>query len=170
MCRFVIADTHFGHENIIRYCNRPFESAEQMDMALISNWNNIVRKDDLVWVLGDFVLESKDYTKFIIKSLNGRKKLVLGNHDRYKQAFYMECGFEFVSPYPVLIDNFIILSHSPLEFLNENCPFFNIYGHVHNDSRYADLTKSGACVSIERTEYKPIELDELKNRWRLQYE
>lgn len=164
MRRFVIADTHFGHENVIRYCDRPFESVEQMDKVLISNWNNIVRKDDLVWVLGDFVIGSKDYTKYIIKSLNGRKKLVLGNHDRYKQAFYTECGFEFVSPYPVLIDNFIILSHAPLEFLNENCPFFNIYGHVHNDQRYADLTSNSACVSVERIGYKPIDLEGLKDK------
>ena len=97
--------------------------------------------------------------KSIIKSLRGRKRLILGNHDRYSQELYREAGFEFVSPYPILIENFIILSHAPLEFLNENCPFFNIYGHVHNDPRYLYLTKRGACVSIERTEYKPIELD-----------
>lgn len=167
MKTFVIADTHFGHENIIQYCNRPFESAAEMDKALITNWNNTVSNDDIVWMLGDFAPSSKDYTKSIIKSLRGRKRLILGNHDRYSQEWYREAGFEFVSLYPILIENFIILSHAPLEFLNENCPFFNIYGHVHNDSRYLDLTKISACVSIERTEYKPIELDELKSRWRL---
>lgn len=170
MKTFVIADPHFGHENIIRYCNRPFESATEMDKALIDNWNKTVSNADIIWVLGDFALASRDYTKSIIKSLRGRKRLILGNHDRYSQEWYREAGFEFVSPYPILIENYIILSHAPLEFLNENCPFFNIYGHVHNDPRYLDLTKNGACVSIERTEYKPIELEELKNKWRLQYE
>lgn len=156
MRRFVIADTHFGHENIIRYCDRPFESVEQMDEALISNWNKKVQHDDIIWVLGDFALGSKDYTKSIIKSLNGRKRLVLGNHDRYKQSFYMECGFEFVSPYPVLIEDFIILSHAPIELLSEDCLFFNIYGHVHNDPRYVDMTDSSACVSVERIGYAPM--------------
>lgn len=170
MKTFVIADPHFGHKNIIQYCNRPFESTSEMDKALIDNWNKTVSNDDIIWVLGDFALASRDYTKSIIKSLRGRKRLILGNHDRYSQEWYREAGFEFVSPYPILIENFIILSHAPLEFLNENCPFFNIYGHVHNDPRYLDLTKNGACVSIERTEYKPIELEELKNKWRLQYE
>ena len=170
MKTFVIADPHFGHENIIQYCNRPFESVSEMDNAIIDNWNKTVSNDDLIWVLGDFALASRDYTKSIIKSLRGRKRLILGNHDRYSQEWYREAGFEFVSPYPVLIENFIILSHAPLEFLNKNCPFFNIYGHVHNDPRYLDLTKSGACVSVDRTEYKPIELEELKNKWRLQYE
>lgn len=159
MKTFVIADTHFGHENIIRYCNRSFESVSEMDKTLIDNWNKTVSNDDIIWVLGDFALASRDYTKSIIKSLRGRKRLILGNHDRYSQEWYREVGFEFVSPYPILIKNYIVLSHAPLEFLNENCPFFNIYGHVHNDPRYLDLTKSGVCVSIERIEYKPIELD-----------
>lgn len=161
MKTFVIADTHFGHENIIRYCNRPFESVSEMDKTLIDNWNKTVSNDDIIWVLGDFALASRDYTKSIIKSLRGRKRLILGNHDRYSQEWYREVGFEFVSPYPILIKNYIVLSHAPLEFLNENCPFFNIYGHVHNDPRYLDLTKSGVCVSIERIEYKPIELDRI---------
>lgn len=156
MHRFVIADTHFGHENIIRYCDRPFESVEQMDEALISNWNNRVRNDDIVWVLGDFALGSKDYVKSITKKLNGRKKLILGNHDRYRESFYRDCGFEFVSPYPVLIEDFIILSHAPIELLSEDCLFFNIYGHVHNDPRYVDMTDSSACVSVERIGYAPM--------------
>lgn len=161
MKTFVIADPHFGHENIIRYCNRPFVSAAEMDRSIIDNWNKTVSNDDIIWVLGDFALASRDYTKSIIKSLRGRKRLILGNHDRYSQTWYEEAGFEFVSPYPILKENYIVLSHAPLEFLNENCPFFNIYGHVHNDPRYLNLTKSGACVSMERIGYRPIELDRI---------
>ena len=175
MKTFGIADPHFGHENIIRYCNRPFESAAEMDKAIIDNWNNTVSNDDLVWVLGDFALASRDYTKFIIKSLKGRKRLILGNHDRHNPEWYKEAGFEFISPYPIIIHDFIVLSHAPLEFLNENCTFFNIYGHVHNDSRYEDVTYNGGCVCVERTEYKPMDMDWIRtgvekiknneNRW-----
>lgn len=175
MKTFVIADPHFGHKNIIQYCNRPFESVSEMDKALIDNWNKTVSNDDIIWVLGDFALASRDYTKSIIKSLRGRKRLILGNHDRYSQEWYREAGFEFVSPYPILIENFIILSHAPLEFLNENFPFFNIYGHVHNDSTYEDVTYNGGCVCVERTKYKPMDMDWIriaagkikndKNRW-----
>lgn len=165
MKTFVIADPHFGHENIIRYCNRPFESVIEMDKALIDNWNKTVSNDDIVWVLGDFALSSKDYTKSIIKSLRGRKRLILGNHDRYSQKWYREVGFEFVSPYPIIIHNFVALSHAPLGFMNRNCPFFNIYGHVHDDLRYEDLTINTACVSVERIDYKPIELNEIIKKW-----
>lgn len=175
MKTFVIADPHFGHKNIIQYCNRPFESVSEMDKALIDNWNKTVSNDDIIWVLGDFALTSRDYTKSIIKSLRGRKRLILGNHDRYSQVWYQEAGFEFVSPYPIIIHDFIVLSHAPLEFLNENCPFFNIYGHVHNDPRYEDVTYNGGCVCAERTEYKPMDMDWIRtgvekirnneNRW-----
>lgn len=69
MKTFVIADPHFGHKNIIRYCNRLFKSVAEMDKALIDNWNKTVSNDDFVWVLGDFTLAYRDYTKSIIKSL-----------------------------------------------------------------------------------------------------
>ena len=51
---FFIADTHFGGENIRRYENRPFETAEKMDEKLIENWNRVVEVEDTVYVLGDF--------------------------------------------------------------------------------------------------------------------
>lgn len=165
MKTFVIADTHFGHENIIQYCNRPFESAAEMDKALIDNWNNTISNDDIIWVLGDFALSSKEYAKSIIKSLRGRKRLVLGNHDRYSQEWYREAGFEFVSPYPVIIQELFILSHAPLQYHIDRYPCYNIYGHVHDDKKYQTFTHNTACVSVERIGYKPIELNEIMQRW-----
>lgn len=166
MRRFFIADTHFGHENIIKYCNRPFKSTTEMNRVLIDNWNRTVKDEDIVWMLGDFAFGSKDYIKSITSQLNGRKKLILGNHDRHKIPFYEECGFNFVSRYPILVDKTIILSHAPIEFLNENCPFFNIHGHVHDNPAFSDISKTSACVSVERINYKPIEFEELKRKWK----
>jgi calcineurin-like phosphoesterase family protein len=57
---FVIADTHFGHENIIKYESRPFKNTEEMNQALIKNWNSVVGEKDIVYFLGDFALCSKE--------------------------------------------------------------------------------------------------------------
>jgi calcineurin-like phosphoesterase family protein len=77
---FFTSDHHFSHTNIIRYCNRPFASAEEMNLELISRWNQTVSPDDTVYYLGDFSL-SLDAVENITPQLNGRKLLVMGNHD-----------------------------------------------------------------------------------------
>lgn len=155
---FVIADTHFGHENIIKYCNRPFQSAEEMNKALIKNWNSVVGKEDKVYMLGDFCLSgNKKVIESYVRQLNGQKSLIIGNHDRLSVKKYYECGFEFVSKYPIIIKNFVILSHAPM-FINDNCFYFNIYGHVHDSSAYETRTKQSWCVSVERQDYRPAEL------------
>ena len=66
---FIISDTHFGHKNIIKYCNRPFEDTEAMDKALIKNWNEMVSNKDLVIHLGDVALCGKErFRQIIVKN------------------------------------------------------------------------------------------------------
>lgn len=164
MKRFVIADTHFGHENIIKYCNRPFFNAIEMDEYIIQKWNSVVGKNDVVWFLGDFALTSKERTIEIGQKLQGNKRMVLGNHDHFSEQVYKDAGFNFVSKWPVLIDDCIVLSHAPIKMASENAPFFNIFGHVHDNLEYPSLSKTGACVSIERLGYLPIEIEEVLAR------
>lgn len=75
---FIIADTHFGHKNIIKYCNRPFKTIEEMDETLIKNWNEVVSKEDTVLHLGDVFLCGKEKAKQIMSRLNGKKILIKG--------------------------------------------------------------------------------------------
>ena len=156
---FVISDTHFGHENIIKYCNRPFPSIEEMDKALIKNWNETISNSDTVIHLGDVGFGSKEYIKDIISQLNGKKILIKGNHDNYSDDFYREAGFTYVSKFPIIWggtpenNGFYMMSHAPL-LLSETTPYFNFYGHVHNDSKYLDNPTS-KCVSVERIGYRP---------------
>lgn len=82
MNRFFTSDTHFGHSNIIRYCDRPFANFEEMDAALVENWNHVVGDTDVVYHLGDVAMGASDRWDEILKSLNGYKVLVTGNHDR----------------------------------------------------------------------------------------
>ncbi|MDQ6909338.1 MAG: metallophosphoesterase [Actinomycetota bacterium] len=82
MTTWFTADLHLGHANIIRYCNRPFANADDMDDELIDGWNAVVADDDTVWVLGDVALGRIDHTLSLVGRLRGRKILLAGNHDR----------------------------------------------------------------------------------------
>lgn len=77
---FFVSDTHFFHKNIIDFCNRPFSSVEEMNEAIINNWNNVVSPNDYVFHLGDFCFGGSPAWDKCLDSLNGRKFLVLGNH------------------------------------------------------------------------------------------
>ena len=157
-----IADTHFNHANIIKYCNRPFTDKEEMNHCLINNWNSVVNKNDRVFVLGDFALCGKDKIIEIGKQLNGRKTLILGNHDRGSLQTYYSAGFEMVTKYPIVFNGYI-LSHYPIYCLSRQ--FKNIYGHVHNAQEYLDITDRDICVSVERINYTPISLDEIEKKF-----
>lgn len=177
---FVTADTHFNHKNIIDYCNRPFDSVENMNRILIDNWNSVVKNDDLVLHLGDFGFGSKEELTEICKKLNGRKILIYGNHDLRKGiGFWMDCGFEKayknkeilltealgISQDFIKTDSDVVLSHYPRQIPSDK---LNIHGHIHNTP--LDSTQfsqdNHICVSIEMTDYKPINLFSIVEKWR----
>ncbi len=156
MSIFFIADLHFDDENIMNYESRPFSTAEEMNAAIIENWNRVVGKDDTVYLLGDIGNER------YISELNGIKILVKGNHDMYDSNYYRNNGFTEVYDLPVILDGFWMLSHEPL-YVNKNMPYANIYGHIHNNPNYNDYSSHGYCVSVERIGYKPVSFEKIKS-------
>lgn len=81
---FFTGDLHFGHENVLKFDNRPFTTVEEMDAELIRRRNNKVSNGDLIYVLGDMIWKtSNDDAPSLIKSLNGQIILIKGNHDRF---------------------------------------------------------------------------------------
>lgn len=80
MTTFYTSDLHFGHANIIQYCNRPYASVNEMNDALVANWNSVVGEGDIVYVLGDFAMNRGAALHWVSK-LNGSKVLIIGNHD-----------------------------------------------------------------------------------------
>ena len=152
---FFIADTHFSDERIFRYENRPFKDVEEMNAKMIENWNNKVNEDDILYLIGDVGDETK------ISQLNGRKYLIKGNHDIKDNEEYRKCGFIEVYDMPIILDDFWILSHKPL-YVNENIPYANIFGHVHNSPMYRTFSKQHYCVTVERINYSPISFEDIK--------
>ena len=134
---WIIADTHFYHENIKKFQGRPDDFNEQ----IIKNWNKLVKYDDLVIHLGDviFGLNKDEKLPSIMASLPGKKVLCRGNHDLKPAIWYMERGFDFVCDYFVSSD--IAFSHVPLTplplqtMINEQRVVkWNIHGHFHKNS------------------------------------
>jgi calcineurin-like phosphoesterase family protein len=80
MTNWFTSDHHFGHKNIIEYCNRPFDSVEEMNEALVEAWNSCVKSGDTVYYLGDFSLKNSMMEQYAPR-LNGSKILIAGNHD-----------------------------------------------------------------------------------------
>ena len=160
---WLISDTHFGHTNVIKYCNRPFESSDEMDKTIIENWNNTIKKYDKVFLLGDVSFHTKERTKEIIQSLNGYKVLIKGNHDKRSNDFWLDCGFKEVGKYPIILnvnDRDLILSHQPISVSVDKGDFFNYHGHVHNMINDYEVVYPNRykCVSVENISYKPFRL------------
>ncbi len=163
---FFIGDTHFGDSHIIDYEQRPFENVEEMDRELINRWNSIVTDDDTVFMIGDFSIYPKEKTKEICHKLKGEKILISGNHDNNSEEYYYECGFKNVYQYPIILEEFWMISHKPL-YLNKNMPYANIYGHVHGNEMYVNYSNQSFCACVERINYTPISWEQIKEKMNL---
>ena len=156
---WVVSDTHFNHENIIRYCGRPFANAEEMNLSLIDKWNSVVKPHDIVYHLGDVYIGKPDKVRGILPLLVGRKRLILGNHDNIADGI-LHKHFEKILVWRQFKDFGVTLSHIPLHegSLNDRFPI-NVHGHIHeklvDDPRYVN-------VSVEHTNYGLINLEEIK--------
>jgi len=156
---FFVADTHFSGEAIRLYENRPFPDTDEMDRALIENWNNAVSPEDTVWHLGDFGADGHEAE--ILSRLNGTVFLVKGNHDTQSNEYYRQAGFSEVYDMPILYQGFWLLSHEPL-YVNTNMPYANLFGHVHANPIYKDFSPQHVCVCVERIHYTPISFEQVK--------
>jgi calcineurin-like phosphoesterase family protein len=177
--RFVISDHHLGHTNSWEKFTlsdgsplRPFTSTEEMNETMIERHNAKVKEQDTVYFLGDVVINKK-YLE-LVKRMNGRKILVRGNHDIFKDEDYREVGFQQIHGVRVFVDKFI-LSHIPLhpDCVSERFRV-NVHGHLHAnevmswqvidedivykpDPRYL-------CVCVEQTDFTPLHFDEVEER------
>ena len=150
MSLFFTADLHFGHENILGFCKDTrcnCENIEEMNQLLINNWNQQVKDDDTVYILGDFSFLKTEMTIEIIKQLNGKKHLIKGNHDKWaKDESLIEKYFESISDYKEIYFNkkLIVLFHYPIvEWRNMHYGSWHLFGHVHGKGNY-----EGKCLDI----------------------
>ena len=149
------ADTHFGHENIIKYCDRPFKSLHRMNQVLTKNWNSRIKPDDLVIFLGDFCFRGKSKAEKYLSKLNGHITFVKGNHDSNNSL-----NTKILSLIIILGNQTFYCVHDPA---NANLKFkYNLVGHVHQNWKIQKRKNTMLInVGVDVWKYAPVSISEI---------
>ena len=179
---FFTSDLHFGHENVIRFDNRPFNTVKEMDEEMIKRWNAKVRKGDIVYVLGDFIWKAAtNEAVSIIRRLNGQIILIKGNHDRFLHNAAAKKSLAGIKDYDDICVTLedgttrrCILSHYFIPFYNgHRYQAIHLHGHSHFTEESAEevritteLNEKGYDLKIYNVgcmywNYTPVTLDEI---------
>lgn len=160
------SDTHFGHTNVIRYSNRPFRDKEEMDEAMIANWNARVQPGDIVYHLGDVFFCQEPVAMSILRRLNGQKFLIYGNHDKLiKRSERLRSMFVKCADYhEVTIEGqSIILCHYPMITWNKSHHgSWMLHGHCHGNLKYPFEAKIHDA-GVDPNNYVPLSFNDVKN-------
>lgn len=173
---FFTSDPHFFHKNIIKYCDRPWDNPTDMNEDLIYNWNEIIPKDGIVFMLGDFAMgANKRQIEKVLGQLNGKKHLIIGNHDRDVLKGYVKTMWESVNDLVKItvtddeVDNGhqpIILCHYPMiTWDGAHRGSWQLFGHVHGGLSNKGVIKHGPSqmdVGVDSHEYYPISYEDVK--------
>jgi calcineurin-like phosphoesterase family protein len=171
---WVISDTHFNHANILNFKDysgnkvRPFASVEEMNETMIERWNEVVKPGDKIYHLGDVFFGHIDWVVNNWHRLNGKKRLIVGNHDDIP-TIVKRGMFEKVDMWRMFSEFNILLTHVPVHnsTLYEKrfkkgdaiLPIKNVHGHIHSNK-----SPEGpyVCACVEHIDYRPIHIDELR--------
>lgn len=133
---FFTADTHFGHANILKLCGRPFDTVEEMNETIIKNWNDRVRGNDTVYIVGDMFFRCSD-AEAILKRLRGKKRLIVGNHDSsWIHKVDLKRYFVSVDHLLEMSDgkHMLTLCHYPLLTWKHPQRSYMVHGHMHAET------------------------------------
>jgi calcineurin-like phosphoesterase family protein len=166
MADYIISDLHLGHENIIKYCDRPFKSVDEMNNYIINQWNSVVSDEDTVYFLGDLSL--REYSKWLLL-LKGNIIFIQGNHDKPFFDKYLKSGWKSdrvtLVPTSLKIDD-VLFIHNPDHIKRAG---WVVHGHVHNKAPFISYQKKRINVSAEALDYTPVSLDEIFELIDLEY-
>jgi calcineurin-like phosphoesterase family protein len=171
---WVISDTHFGQENILKFRDSDgnlirgsrFSSAAQMNECMLDNWNSVVKPGDRVYHLGDVMMMPKDDFAKLWPKFNGSKRLIVGNHDDIP---WLASGgfFKKVQMWRMMPEFGLLLTHVPIHESglrrgapdDETAPMlFNVMGHIHHNPAPKGPYR---CVCVEQTNYTPVNIEVL---------
>lgn len=175
MTDFFTSDIHFGHTNILDYTDRPWATTEEMDEAIIAEWNATVKPQDRVFVVGDFSFRGGEATDIILSRLRGQKFLVIGNHDHSEILEHTKrWAWTRIRHTHRIGPDAIVLDHFPkLSWLGMHYGYYHLHGHCHGDLRLPESLERARIldVGIDATvkwtgSYRPVAWEEVKERLR----
>ena len=152
---FFTADEHYGHKNIIKYCNRPFKTTEEMDDEIIKRHNEVVNNDDVVVHGGDFTLKGSNQAKEYISKLKGKHIFLMGSHDKW----LLDTDYKYI--WRKRIDNqLIVVCHYAFRVWEQShYNSWNLFGHSHSK-----LESQGKQhdIGVDNNDFYPISFYNLK--------
>lgn len=151
---FFTADEHYGHKNIIKYCNRPFTSTVEMDKILIARHNSVVGKKDTVIHAGDFTLGNTLFAEAIISQLNGKHIFISGGHDKWlgknsNRLMLIKINKQLI----------VVCHYAMRVWAGNNYGSWQIYGHSHGKLNPIGLQYD---VGVDNNNFYPVSFDQLK--------
>ena len=169
---FWTSDHHFMHKNVIEYCSRPFKSIDEMNSTMIKNWNSVVAKDDIVFHVGDFCFGGMTTWNYLLDSLNGKKYLIAGNHDRsipsdkfinVQQMF----NIRIMGDDEIKDGQRITVCHYPmLSWYQSHRGSWQLYGHshgnFHNKRTGTKTSPNQLDIGVDVHDFTPIDYNEVK--------
>lgn len=152
---FFSADCHFNHANIIKYCNRPFKTIEDMNETIVCNWNKTVKRDDLIYHVGDFAYKGQKNAQYWEKRLNGSIVHIRGNHDKNNgvKTLLDKCMMFFGG-------KDVFVQHHPPKVI-PMCDFC-LCGHIHDKWKYKMLDNVPVInVGVDVWNFEPVKLENI---------
>lgn len=167
---FFTSDTHFGHEGIIKHVNRGFETAAEVDEAIVERWNEVVGKKDTIFHLGDLSFKNAEYTHNILKRLNGVKHWIKGNHDKARQSAMVTQHFASIQDLKELkvqrsdggYDRIVMCHYPMLTWNKAHYGSWMLHGHSHGTLKHPYEGMRLMDVGCDTNNLTPYSLDDVR--------
>jgi len=172
MQTYFTSDTHFDHKNVIQYCNRPFQSVDEMNIAIVEKWNSVISAKDTVYHLGDFTLgDIRHFTKWS-SQLNGNIKILPGSHDHlWLKDFKNSENIQVIAPLvsieiPEIMNGkypqVLVMCHYSMQVWDRShYGSWHLFGHSHGNLNGIGLSFD---VGVDCTEFVPLSIEQVASK------
>ncbi len=166
---WIISDTHLNHENMLKFKRddgtlvRDFHDVHHMNEIIIQNWNKLVKPQDKIYHLGDVYMGSQQDADRLLSRLNGKKRLIVGNHDCiYGKGNILQKYFQKIYMWRVFREFNMTLTHVPIHESSFRGGDYNVHGHIHYKDSPSDKHIN---VCVEKTDYMPVNIEDVIRKY-----